>query len=203
MNLTIRTYSLRSISTGDMTMERDQNIPLTMSSIQWKRTLSITIPSITIFLKRPAQATQKRWPWSRYSLLKGTIGIIIPDSKQLQGIFPSNLSDKWFVVFALEQQNHISLLRFNSTPTHVRERIDLSTFLPTEGQHFYRYFGSLTTPGCNEVVEWTVIQDPIYVKPSLIRKFRQVRKSDQRRIGENHRPLQEIGERLVQYLTKK
>lgn len=96
-----------------------------------------------------------------------------------------------------------SFSRFGPTPTHVRERIDISTFLPTEGQDFYRYFGSLTTPGCNEVVEWTVVRDPIYVKPSQIRKFRQVRRSDHRRIGENHRPLQEIGQRLVQYLTKK
>lgn len=88
-------------------------------------------------------------------------------------------------------------------PTHVEQRIDLSTFLPRKGQHFYRYFGSLTTPGCNEVVEWTVVRDPIYVRPSLIRKFREVRRSDYRRIGENHRPIQAVGERHVQYLTKK
>ncbi|XP_037043405.1 putative carbonic anhydrase 3 [Bradysia coprophila] len=92
--------------------------------------------------------------------------------------------------------------QFGSVPTHIQKRIDLSTFLPRKGQHFYRYFGSLTTPMCNEAVEWTVVRDPIYVRRSLIKKFRQVRRSDNRRIGENHRPIQDVGNRLVQYLTK-
>lgn len=89
-------------------------------------------------------------------------------------------------------------------PTHMQQRIDLSTFLPDEGQRFYRYFGSLTTPDCNEVVEWTVLRDPIYVRPSLIEKFRQVGRSNyNRRIGENYRPIQERGQRTVEYLAKK
>lgn len=93
--------------------------------------------------------------------------------------------------------------RFGPNPTNIKTRIDLSTFLPERGQHFYRYFGSLTTPECNEAVEWTVVRDPIYVRPSLLQKFRQVRRSDKRRIGENIRPIQKLGQRHVQYLAKK
>lgn len=100
-------------------------------------------------------------------------------------------------------QRKFKTFRFNATPTHVQKRIELSTFLPERGQHFYRYFGSLTTPGCNEVVEWTVIRDPIHVRGSLIKKFRDVRRSDQRRIGANYRPIQDLDQRNVQYLAKK
>lgn len=106
-------------------------------------------------------------------------------------------------VIRREIKKTIKTLRFGPTPTHIQQRIDLSTFLPERGQHFYRYYGSLTTPDCNEVVEWTVIRDPIYVRPSLIDKFRQVRRSNHRRIGENSRPIQERGHRIVKYLAKK
>ncbi len=84
----------------------------------------------------------------------------------------------------------------------MREYIDLTTFLPERGLHFYRYYGSLTTPDCNEVVEWTVIKNPIYVRPSLIQKFRNVKRTAERRIGENYRPIQERGQRIVKYLAK-
>ncbi|KAM9837819.1 uncharacterized protein ACBR49_018440 [Aulostomus maculatus] len=36
---------------------------------------------------------------------------------------------------------------------------------------FYRYMGSLTTPTCNEAVVWTVFQQPINVKKSLVELF--------------------------------
>lgn len=116
-------------------------------------------------------------------------------------IFPSNVD---FILLQNFDNFFLKLffLRFNANATHVRQRIDLESFLPDAGQYFYRYGGSLTTPDCNEVVEWTVVKDPIYVKPSLIQKFRNVRRSDKRRIGENHRPTQERGKRTIKYMAK-
>lgn len=115
--------------------------------------------------------------------------------------FPSNA----IIQKEKDKKKYLKLktLRFGPNPTHVLKRIDLSTFLPESGQHFYRYLGSLTTPDCKEVVEWTIIRDPIYVRPSLIQKFRQVSRSNHRRIGENYRPIQDRGDRIVKYLVKK
>ena len=33
---------------------------------------------------------------------------------------------------------------------------------------YYRYFGSLTTPGCNEVVQWTVFKQPIQISANQV-----------------------------------
>ena len=54
-------------------------------------------------------------------------------------------------------------------------QMKLNSFLPTGSQldTFYRYEGSLTTPGCNEVVIWTVFKNPIPITKSLVRNHSQ------------------------------
>ncbi|XP_059893175.1 carbonic anhydrase 4-like [Gadus macrocephalus] len=57
---------------------------------------------------------------------------------------------------------------------------------------FYRYTGSLTTPGCQEAVIWTVFQEPILVHTDLIKLF-----PSKAHLSNLYRPIQELHGRHV------
>lgn len=48
---------------------------------------------------------------------------------------------------------------YNSKQT--LDDFQLSQLIPSKIDKYYRYSGSLTTPACDEVVEWYVIHEPI------------------------------------------
>ena len=62
--------------------------------------------------------------------------------------------------------------------------------LPTNGQEYYRFNGSLTTPPCTEGVTWMVMKEPLQVSASQVRQFVDL-------IGNNSRPLQTVNARPV------
>ncbi|XP_012693911.2 carbonic anhydrase-like [Clupea harengus] len=57
---------------------------------------------------------------------------------------------------------------------------------------YYRYHGSLTTPGCNEAVVWTVFQQPIRISKDLILRFTQ-----NAGFTDVYRPQQSLHDRTV------
>ena len=59
-----------------------------------------------------------------------------------------------------------------------------------ENQDYYRFVGSLTTPPCSEGVQWHVLKTPIPASSSQIKAFHDV-------IGNNARPVQKLGKRLL------
>jgi carbonic anhydrase len=67
--------------------------------------------------------------------------------------------------------------------------VDPASFLP-KGRKFYRYEGSLTTPPCSEVVDWTVYEAPIEVAKADIATFQAAFKM-------NARPLQSMNRRFL------
>ena len=75
-------------------------------------------------------------------------------------------------------------------------------FLPTASRlnRFYRYFGSLTSPNCDEVVVWTVFADPIEVSNEQLASLRNAKYYAQGSSGQmdnNYRPLQPLADRRV------
>ena len=67
--------------------------------------------------------------------------------------------------------------------------IDPNELLPTD-QSAFRYKGSLTTPGCFEVVTWHVLQEPVTASSEQINGFSAV-------FPNNYRPVQDLGRRYV------
>jgi len=56
------------------------------------------------------------------------------------------------------------------TPGKAVGDVDFETLLPKERRGF-RYAGSLTTPPCDEPVNWLVMEQPIFVSPDRIDRF--------------------------------
>lgn len=93
-------------------------------------------------------------------------------------------------------------LHYQESVEHIPgSSLDLRSLLPVDGAKFYRYIGSLTTPNCTEAVEWTVIEEPIKVRPSEIEKFHGVLDHVGIPMGINYRPVQPLGDRVVEYLA--
>jgi len=73
----------------------------------------------------------------------------------------------------------------------------ISSFLTGDLSSFYRYNGSLTTPGCNEIVQWTVVKDPLPVSVDQLEAFRNLATKESQPLVDNFRPAQKLGSRHV------
>lgn len=67
--------------------------------------------------------------------------------------------------------------------------LDAKTLLPAGGS-VYRYEGSLTTPPCSEIVDWTVYDKPVDVAEADIAAFKAI-------FPMNARPLQPLNRRFL------
>ncbi|KAJ6651470.1 hypothetical protein lerEdw1_020932 [Lerista edwardsae] len=88
------------------------------------------------------------------------------------------------------------------TYTNVNDAFSLLDLLgSTDFGRYYRYLGSLTTGDCNEVVIWTIFAEPILVPPEVVEAFPKLYStnfSNGPHLESNFRPLQKIGERIVE-----
>jgi len=78
--------------------------------------------------------------------------------------------------------------------TAAEEFISKQTFKVTDllpdNLEFYTYNGSLTTPGCAEIVTWYVLKESITANATQLDRFREI-------MGENFRPTQDLNDRIV------
>jgi len=66
---------------------------------------------------------------------------------------------------------------------------------------FYRYNGSLTTPTCNQIVVWTVMQEPVPISEAQMEAFRELQDAHHQDLVDNYRPVQPLYGREVYTTT--
>ncbi|XP_065107172.1 carbonic anhydrase 4-like [Paramisgurnus dabryanus] len=78
-------------------------------------------------------------------------------------------------------------------------KISLNQLILSEERmtNYYRYNGSLTTPGCNEVVVWTVFENPIPLSKEQLQAFSSLYFHDGKRMVQTFRPVQSRNGRVV------
>ncbi|KAM9598131.1 carbonic anhydrase 4 [Trichechus inunguis] len=86
--------------------------------------------------------------------------------------------------------------------TTMKKNISLLDLLPKGEKlsHYFRYLGSLTTPGCDENVIWTVFKEPIQLHKDQVLAFSQklyYDKEQKLKMTDNVRPLQPQNDRQV------
>lgn len=75
----------------------------------------------------------------------------------------------------------------------------LEKLLPHDTNEFWRYSGSLTTPGCDELVVWTVFKNPIQMSKHQLEKMFQLQDCDGTSLVNNFRPTQPLNSRVVYF----
>ncbi|XP_046648360.1 carbonic anhydrase 2-like [Daphnia pulicaria] len=77
--------------------------------------------------------------------------------------------------------------------------VPFKNLLPKQTTSFYRYSGSLTTPICNEIVIWTVFDNPIQISEKQLAKFRKLEDNTAKSLVDNFRPAQQLNGRIKFY----
>ncbi|XP_071500612.1 carbonic anhydrase 14-like [Diadema setosum] len=104
--------------------------------------------------------------------------------------------------------NRLPDVQFKDEATPMSQPISVADLLPRNTDRFYRYAGSLTTPPCNEVVTWTVFQEPITISRNQLSALRRLyettrpsylynRRQRPRPLSDNFRPPQQLNGRRV------
>ncbi|CAK1543781.1 unnamed protein product [Leptosia nina] len=75
--------------------------------------------------------------------------------------------------------------------------IDLTRLLSPEPQSFYTYHGSLTTPNCQEVVTWIIMDRPLIISDT---QYKQISRVDVGRI-DNYRSLQTVDREIYRSIA--
>jgi carbonic anhydrase len=79
----------------------------------------------------------------------------------------------------------------NAVHKFFMKQLDMTSFFSKlKNQRIFNYEGSLTTPGCSEVVNWVVVEQPVFISP---RNFKVLLTH----MGTSNRNTQPLGTREV------
>ncbi len=67
----------------------------------------------------------------------------------------------------------LSTIKYNGNETKVTN-INLASLTPFQIDRYYHYEGSLTTPGCAEVVKWVVVDQKLKISENQMLFFQEV-----------------------------
>ncbi|XP_066152640.1 putative carbonic anhydrase 3 isoform X1 [Euwallacea fornicatus] len=71
------------------------------------------------------------------------------------------------------------------------------SFIPRDKAGFYRYYGSLTTPGCNEGVIWTIFTSTLPISVRQVKIFEAIQTEEKVPLTKNYRSLQPLYNRTL------
>jgi len=92
------------------------------------------------------------------------------------------------------------IIEANSETKLLSRKFNVAALIkPAISGPFFTYHGSLTTPGCNEVVNWIVFKKPLQVSRSQLKEFRKLRDTHGLSLWDNFRETQGINMRKVLY----
>ena len=88
-------------------------------------------------------------------------------------------------------------VKFSDTDFSLPKLISGVAPLDGAGTEYVHYQGSLTTPHCNEVVEWILFTTPLNISTSQMHMFRHLKDSLGHDLKDNFRPPQPLNGREV------
>jgi len=102
-------------------------------------------------------------------------------------------------------QTHIGMKVPNPKDTVELEGFAMGSILPKTFDNYYRYMGSLTTPGCNEAVVWTVFKEPLKISQKtreMMVSFANTTHGDVTEVlVKNYRVAQDLHDRTVTFYS--
>ena len=93
--------------------------------------------------------------------------------------------------------NQLDILAVRKFESETKTFVNFNDFLPDDLSYYY-YEGSLTTPLCNEIVQWFVLQETINIPNCILNQLRMVeRNSEGALLTFNHRTPQNLNGRTA------